>query len=235
MSKKLSSRGNFAVGAARRWLDTWRIQFSDFFHRAGDDGKFSWNGRVLPDITRASGVAGIRTLLVPCRLGSVHQGYDADRTAFYTDDDVRFPSVLSGERGTKMLQPLYLHNPLGAVIEAVRATALGTPISWRPWGTALVVGLVVALLGHAFFRHSRENCRCVVSTVLKRCIAPTLVTRKRGETAMSDRRFCPESHQNLPNLRPSGRSHQAGADLWAQAVPSRIYRAQGCLFRYPQG
>ena len=57
----------------------------------------------------------------------------------------------------KMLQPLYLHNPLGAVIEAVRATALGTPISWRPWGTALVVGVVVALLGHAFFRHSREE------------------------------------------------------------------------------
>lgn len=56
-----------------------------------------------------------------------------------------------------MLRPIYLHNPLGAVIEAGRAVTLGMPIPWVPWTTALVVGFVAALLGHAFFRHSREE------------------------------------------------------------------------------
>lgn len=57
----------------------------------------------------------------------------------------------------EMLRPLYHLNPLGAVIEAARASALGFPIPWQPWGLALVLGLAVAVLGHAFFQHSREE------------------------------------------------------------------------------
>lgn len=56
-----------------------------------------------------------------------------------------------------MLRPIYLHNPLGAVIEAGRAAALGTSIPWMPWITALAIGLVAAILGYAFFQHSREE------------------------------------------------------------------------------
>jgi len=55
------------------------------------------------------------------------------------------------------LRPIYMHNPLGVVIEAGRAATLGVPIPWGSWTTSLVAGVVVALLGHAFFRHSREE------------------------------------------------------------------------------
>lgn len=55
------------------------------------------------------------------------------------------------------LRPIYLHNPLGAVIEAGRAAALGAPIPWTPWITALAIGLAAAILGYAFFQHSREE------------------------------------------------------------------------------
>lgn len=55
------------------------------------------------------------------------------------------------------LRPIYLHNPLGAVIEAGRAAALGASIPWVSWVTALAIGLAVAILGHAFFQHSREE------------------------------------------------------------------------------
>ncbi len=57
----------------------------------------------------------------------------------------------------ELLRPLYDYNPLGAVIEAARAAALGFPIPWTSWGLALVLGLAAALLGHAFFQHSREE------------------------------------------------------------------------------
>lgn len=57
----------------------------------------------------------------------------------------------------EVLHPIYLHNPLGAVIEAGRAATLGIAISWTPWVTALVIGLVTAILGYAFFQHSREE------------------------------------------------------------------------------
>lgn len=56
-----------------------------------------------------------------------------------------------------VLKPLYLHNPLGAVIESSRAAALGVPIPWAAWGIALAVGFAASLLGSAFFCHSREE------------------------------------------------------------------------------
>lgn len=55
------------------------------------------------------------------------------------------------------LRPLYHFNPLGAVIESCRNAALGQAIDWQNWGTAFIVGLATALLGHAFFRHSRDE------------------------------------------------------------------------------
>jgi lipopolysaccharide transport system permease protein len=57
----------------------------------------------------------------------------------------------------EVLRPIYFHNPLGAVIEAGRSASLGTSISWTPWITALIVGLAAAILGYAFFQHSREE------------------------------------------------------------------------------
>jgi lipopolysaccharide transport system permease protein len=55
------------------------------------------------------------------------------------------------------LQPLYMYNPIGAVIEACRASLLGDVIPWVQWMAALVVSLLVFVLGYAFFRHSREE------------------------------------------------------------------------------
>jgi len=55
------------------------------------------------------------------------------------------------------LRPLYQYNPLGTVIEATRAVVSGQPIEWSAWLIALVCCLVVSILGHAFFQHSREE------------------------------------------------------------------------------
>lgn len=55
------------------------------------------------------------------------------------------------------LRPLFQCNPLGAVIEAGRAAAIGSAIRWDAWLAALLFGLVAAMLGHAFFQHSREE------------------------------------------------------------------------------
>lgn len=57
----------------------------------------------------------------------------------------------------EVLRPVYLHNPLGAVIEAGRAAALGSQIPWTPWITALTLGLTTAILGYVFFQHSRDE------------------------------------------------------------------------------
>jgi lipopolysaccharide transport system permease protein len=56
-----------------------------------------------------------------------------------------------------MLRPIYDYNPLGAVIEAARAAILAQPISWTAWLIALAGGALAALLGHAFFQHSRDE------------------------------------------------------------------------------
>lgn len=56
-----------------------------------------------------------------------------------------------------MLRPIYQYNPLGVVIETSRAAVIGQPIEWGTWGMALVACLVVAILGYAFFQHSRDE------------------------------------------------------------------------------
>jgi lipopolysaccharide transport system permease protein len=52
---------------------------------------------------------------------------------------------------------LYQYNPLGAVIEAARAASLGLPVPWATWTASLVLGIATAILGHAFFQHSRDE------------------------------------------------------------------------------
>jgi len=56
-----------------------------------------------------------------------------------------------------ILRPVYAYNPLGVVIEAGRAATLGLPIPWDGWTASLFVGLIVAWLGHIFFRRSRDE------------------------------------------------------------------------------
>lgn len=56
-----------------------------------------------------------------------------------------------------VLRPLYEYNPLGVVIEAVRAAVLGQPVPWASWAIALVAGILAALLGMAFFNHARDE------------------------------------------------------------------------------
>jgi lipopolysaccharide transport system permease protein len=55
------------------------------------------------------------------------------------------------------LQPIYQLNPLGTVIESTRAVVIGQPIEWSAWSIAFGFCLVAAILGHAFFQHSREE------------------------------------------------------------------------------
>jgi lipopolysaccharide transport system permease protein len=55
------------------------------------------------------------------------------------------------------LRGFYSHNPLGAVIEGLRAALAGIPIDWNNWGIALVLSLFAFMLGHAFFHHSRDE------------------------------------------------------------------------------
>lgn len=55
------------------------------------------------------------------------------------------------------LRPLYTHNPLGSVIEALRAALAGMPIDWAAWGVALALSVLAFTLGQAFFHHSRDE------------------------------------------------------------------------------
>ena len=57
----------------------------------------------------------------------------------------------------QQLQPIYLHNPLGAVIEACHAVITGNPIPWTAWELALLLSVIAFVLGYAFFQHSREE------------------------------------------------------------------------------
>jgi lipopolysaccharide transport system permease protein len=55
------------------------------------------------------------------------------------------------------LRPIFQYNPLGVVIETCRATVSGEPIEWNVWGAAFVFCLVAAIMGYAFFQHSRDE------------------------------------------------------------------------------
>lgn len=55
------------------------------------------------------------------------------------------------------LRPIYQYNPLGTVIETARATVTGQPVEWGAWGIALGFCLLAAILGYAFFQHSRDE------------------------------------------------------------------------------
>lgn len=57
----------------------------------------------------------------------------------------------------EVLRPIYLYNPIGAVIETSRAAVIGEPIEWRVWGVALILCLVVAILSYDFFQRSRDE------------------------------------------------------------------------------
>jgi lipopolysaccharide transport system permease protein len=55
------------------------------------------------------------------------------------------------------LRAIYQYNPLGAVLETSRTAIIGQPVEWSAWGMALGLGLLVSILGHAFFQHSRDE------------------------------------------------------------------------------
>jgi lipopolysaccharide transport system permease protein len=55
------------------------------------------------------------------------------------------------------LRTLYLLNPLSTVIEATRAAVGGHPVDWSGWGMAFGFCLIAAILGYAFFQHSRDE------------------------------------------------------------------------------
>lgn len=55
------------------------------------------------------------------------------------------------------LQPLYRFNPIGISIEATRSVITGHPIFWGAWSATFGIGMLTALMGFAFFRHSREE------------------------------------------------------------------------------
>lgn len=55
------------------------------------------------------------------------------------------------------LRPVYQYNPVGVVIETARGVVTGQPVDWGAWGITFVVCLAGAILGYAFFQHSREE------------------------------------------------------------------------------
>ncbi|MFS2033159.1 ABC transporter permease [Polaromonas sp. CT11-55] len=57
----------------------------------------------------------------------------------------------------QMLRPLYQVNPLAIVIEASRAAVTGQAIGWTAWILAFGFCLGAAVLGYAFFQHSKEE------------------------------------------------------------------------------
>jgi lipopolysaccharide transport system permease protein len=57
----------------------------------------------------------------------------------------------------EVLRPFYEYNPLSAVIETSRASVAGQSVEWTTWGMALIFCLIAAVLGFAFFQHSRDE------------------------------------------------------------------------------
>ncbi|MDO8459335.1 MAG: ABC transporter permease [Burkholderiaceae bacterium] len=56
-----------------------------------------------------------------------------------------------------VLQPFYRYNPLGTVIETTRSVVIGQRIDWETWGVTFAFCMGAAMLGYAFFQHSREE------------------------------------------------------------------------------
>lgn len=55
------------------------------------------------------------------------------------------------------LRSVYRFNPLGIAIEGTRALITGELVAWGAWSFSLVFGLLAAMLGYAFFQHSRDE------------------------------------------------------------------------------
>jgi lipopolysaccharide transport system permease protein len=55
------------------------------------------------------------------------------------------------------LRPFYTHNPVGSVIESLRAAIAGAAIDWKAWLIALAISFAISMLGNIFFQHSREE------------------------------------------------------------------------------
>lgn len=55
------------------------------------------------------------------------------------------------------LRPIYQLNPLGTVIETTRAAVNGYPVEWSAWCVSLIFCIAAAILGYAFFQHSRDE------------------------------------------------------------------------------
>lgn len=60
------------------------------------------------------------------------------------------------------LRPLFSNNPLGAVIESLRAAVAGRDIDWGAWSLALALALVATVLGAMFFNNSRDEFADVI-------------------------------------------------------------------------
>ena len=60
------------------------------------------------------------------------------------------------------LQPFLVLNPLVPVLENIRAAVLGVSIAWGQWAVAFGMGMVVFVIGLAFFQHSREEFADVI-------------------------------------------------------------------------
>jgi lipopolysaccharide transport system permease protein len=67
------------------------------------------------------------------------------------------PVFYPAEAVPPTLRPLFSHNPLGAVIESLRAALGGQEIDWSAWVMALALSVAAFLLGGLFFNHSRDE------------------------------------------------------------------------------
>jgi len=67
------------------------------------------------------------------------------------------PVFYPAEAVPPALRPLFSHNPLGAVIESLRAALRGQEIDWSAWTMALALSVAAFLLGGLFFNHSRDE------------------------------------------------------------------------------
>jgi lipopolysaccharide transport system permease protein len=55
------------------------------------------------------------------------------------------------------LRPIYILNPVGPVIETLRAALAGTSVNWFSWSLALLLSMFVFIFGQRFFHRSRDE------------------------------------------------------------------------------